>query len=293
MAKKEKEKKSKKKNKEELEPQYYLSATNMQTLNYKVYYMSKLEKVLYFVLVFIVGAAVAYLFYGGIGKDAYGRPTTLTHIIDCTVMGVVGTVAGKKFLPIRTKQIIKARGKKLNSQFRDMLESLTTSLNSGKNVTGAFQSVYDDMRLQYDDTSFIIKELEIILSGMANNIDIEDMLEDFGKRSGNPDIMSFASVFKISYRKGANVKDTIRNTYEILSDKMAIAEEIETMVTGNKNDQNIMTVMPVALIGVIKMMSPEFAANFVTFSGIIATTLGVVMFVAAYYIGQSILDIKV
>jgi len=51
---------------EEPEPQYYMSATNMQMLNYKVYYMSKLEKILYFLLAFIVGAAVGYLFYGGV-----------------------------------------------------------------------------------------------------------------------------------------------------------------------------------------------------------------------------------
>ena len=36
-----------KKEKKELEPQYYLSPTHIETLNYKVYYMSKKEKILY------------------------------------------------------------------------------------------------------------------------------------------------------------------------------------------------------------------------------------------------------
>ena len=47
MAKKEKAPKKQKKVKE---PQYYYSATNMQTLNYKVYYMSGAEKILYFLI---------------------------------------------------------------------------------------------------------------------------------------------------------------------------------------------------------------------------------------------------
>ena len=34
----------KRKEKKELEPQYYTSATNIQTVNYKVYYMSKKGK---------------------------------------------------------------------------------------------------------------------------------------------------------------------------------------------------------------------------------------------------------
>ena len=62
----------KKEEKEPPEPQYYTSATNMPTLNYKVYYMSKVEKLLYSLLAFAVGAGVGYLFYGGMGKNEFG-----------------------------------------------------------------------------------------------------------------------------------------------------------------------------------------------------------------------------
>ena len=74
-----------KKNKKEKEPQYYTSATNMPVLNYKVYYMSKLEKSIYFLLAFLVGAAVGYLFYGGLAKDEYGNATMATYILDFIV----------------------------------------------------------------------------------------------------------------------------------------------------------------------------------------------------------------
>ena len=288
MAKDKKNKKAK-----EQEPQYYLSATNMRTYNYKVYYMSVLEKIVYFVIAFIVGAAVGYLFYGGIGKDEYGQATTLTWVLNITISGGAGLAAGIMFLPMRTKQIIDKQKGKLNLQFRDMLEAISTSLGAGKNVVDSFHSAYEDLKIQYDEEAYILNELEIILSGMTNNIDIEDLLLDFGKRSGNDDIVSFAKVFQICYRKGGNIKETIRSTYEILSDKMAISEDIETVVTSSKTNQNIMVVMPVILIGVIKMMSPEFASNFVTPSGIIATTIAVVIFVASYIFGKKILEIKV
>ena len=282
-----------KENKKPPEPQYYLSATNIPTYNYKVYYMSVMEKILYFILAFAAGAAVGYLFYGGIGKDEFGQPTKLTYILDISIPVLIGIVAGIAFLPIRTEQIIEKKRRKLNSQFRDMLEALTTSLGAGKNVSDSFRSVYDDLKVQYDDGADILKELEIILSGMANNVDIEDLLLDFGIRSGIDDIYSFANVFKICYRKGGNIKDTIRNTHNILSDKMEINEDIETIVTANKTEQNIMIVMPIGLIGMIKMLSAYFAANFVTPAGIIATTIGVALFVAAYYVGKAVLNIKV
>ena len=295
LATKNKKEKTPKKKKEEkvLEPQYYMSATNMPTYNYKVYYMSMVEKILYFLLAFAVGAAVGYLFYGGIGKDEFGNPTTLTWVLNILIPTAVGIAAGIMFLPIRTEQIINSRKRKLNGQFRDMLEALNTSLGAGKNVQDAFYAVHEDMKVQYDDEADIIKELEVILSGIVNNVDIEDLLLDFGIRSGNDDIYSFANVFKICYRKGGNIKDTIRNTHKILSEKMEISEDIETIVAGNKSQQNIMLVMPVALIGMMKMMSPDFSANFVTPAGIIATTIAIGLFVVSYYVGKVVLDIKV
>ncbi len=283
----------KKKEKKELEPQYYMSPTHIQTLNYKVYYFSKKEKLLYFILAFIVGASVGYLFYGGIGKDEYGNPTMVTNVMNIIVIVTVGTLAGKMFLPIRQNQIINKRRKMLSNQFRDMLDGITTSLGAGNNVLNSFNAVYNDLKVQYDEGAYIIKELEIILSGVHSNFNIEDLLADFGKRSGVDDIESFANVFKICYRKGGNIKDVIQNTHAIISQKMEMQEDIETTLSGNKMDQMIMIVMPIALIGIIKMMSPEFGANYATLTGVASTTIAIVFFVAAYYIGKTIMDIKV
>lgn len=284
--------KSKKKEKT-LQPQCFVSTTNIPTYNYKVYYMSHVEKIIYFILAFIVGAAIGYLFYGGIGKDEFGDPTTLTYLINNIVSCSVGCIAGYFIIPIRTKQIIDKQRRTLNSQFRDMLEAFNTSLGAGKNVVDSFLSVNEDLKIQYEEDAFILKELDVIIAGMNNNVDIEDLLFDFGERSGIDDIKSFANVFKICYRKGGNIKETIRSTHDILSDKMEINEDIETVVTSNKTEQNVMVIMPIVLIGIIKVMSPEFAENFTTFTGIISTTIALGLFVVSYIVGRAVLNIKV
>ena len=270
-----------------------MSAINTPVLNYKVYYMSKKEKFAYFLLAFVVGAAVGYLFYGGLCKDAYGNPTTMTHILNVVISGGVGFFAGKMFLPIRTKQIIEKRTKELNHQFRDMLDGLTTSLGAGNNIPDSFSNVYQDLRVQYEEGEYILQELKTIISGMHNGIAIEDLLYDFGKRSGNTDIMSFADVFKVSYRKGGNIGDIIRDTHEVLSEKMEIREEIETMVASNKNDTLMMVAMPIFMVGFIKMGSPDFAINFATVTGVISTTIAVGCFVGAYKLSANLLDIEI
>jgi tight adherence protein B len=281
-----------KKDKKPEEPQYYMSRVQIPVMNYKVYRMGKVEKIVTFMIAFIVGAAVAYLFYGGLFMDEYGNATTATWISNIVIMLTVGIIAGKMFVPIRVKSTIEKNQKKLKEQFRSMLEAINTSLGAGNNAIDSFESAYRDLRIQYDEEAFILKELEVILVSNRNNIDIEVVLNDFGERSGIDDIRSFASVYEICYRKGGNLKDVIENTHGIISDKMQIMDEIETMVASNKMEQNFMVVMPIALIGVIKTMSTDFGDNYRTVAGVVATTLGVICFVAAYYIGQKILDIK-
>lgn len=284
---------AKKKEEKVLEPAYYMSAINTPVLNYKVYYMSKKEKIGYFLLAFVVGAIVGFLFYGGLAKDAYGNPTTITYILNTIVMCGVGAVAGKLFLPIRTKQIIDKRTRELGHQFRDMLDGLTTSLGAGNNIPDSFTNVYNDLKVQYDENDYIIMELKTIISSMQNGIAIEDLLYDFGMRSGIDDIMSFADVFKVSYRRGGNIGDIIRDTHAVLSEKMAIREEIETMVSSNKTDTMFMVVVPVLLIAFIKLSSPDFASRFASPVGVFSTTVGVICFVVAYYMSSQLLDIDV
>ena len=282
-----------KKKEKNVEPQYYLSKINTQVLNYKVYNFSVKEKIIYSLLAFIVGASVGYLFYGGIGVDEFGNPTTTTHVLNIVISSIVGLVTAKFFLPIRKKQLIEKRRKEVLAQFRDMLSGLTTALGTGSNVIDSFISVCSDLLVQYDEDAYILKEMKTIISGVENNISIEEMIYDFGVRSGIDDIKDFADVFKITYRKGGNFKDIIRNTYEILGDKIEINQEIETTIASNKLEQKIMVAMPILLVGVIKMLSPDFAANFVTPTGIIATTVAIIIFVAAYIVAKKMLDIKV
>lgn len=282
-----------KKNDVKESPEYGLSEiTNIQTLNYTVYHLKTWEKIVYFLIAFSVGAFVGYLFYGNLGKDEYGQATIITYVLNIMIPTIVGIIAGKMFLPMREKQIIEKRRKNLRDQFRNMLEGLVTSLGAGNNVPDSFSAVYEDLKIQYESDAYIIKELEIILEGIRHNVPVENIIMDFGERSGIDDIKTFANVFNISYRKGGNIKDVIRNTHSIISEKIEIAEDIETTVTSGKMDQKIMLVMPIALISIIKFMSPEFAANFATPAGIASTTIAIACFVGAYFLGKSMLDIK-
>lgn len=282
---------SKKKKKEE-EPEFCLSKINTNIYNYNVYRMKPREKMLYFLIAFVIGGVVGYIFYGGIGQDEYGATIT-TYICDCIVIAVAGFAFGRLFIPLRRDQILKKRSDTLRTQFISLLDSLATSAAAGKNVPMSFAAARDDLVVQFSEQSYIVQELDIILAGLHNGVQLEDLLEDFGKRSGMKDIENFGKVFEVSFRRGANMKDVIRNTHDILTKKILIEAEIETKITSSKNELNVMLLMPILLIGMMKFSEGEFGSYFVTPTGLISTTIGVGMFVAAFFIGQRVMKIEV
>lgn len=287
------EKKKAEKEKKVPEPQYYKTETNLKALNYRVYVMNLKEKVCYTIIAFVVGALVGYIFYGGLMKDDLGNPTIYTYGFNAIIMMVTGLVFVKVFIPMQTENLRKERQDKLKRQFRDMLEAFATSLGSGRNVTDSFIATYDDLGNQYESTAYIIQELFIINTGIANGLAVEDVLRNFGARSGCEDIENFANVFEICYRRGGNIRDTVRNTCDIISDKMSIMENIETIVTSSKSELKLMLIFPIMMIMLMKGTSPDFAANFATPAGIASTTVALLFVVVAYVLGSKILDIKV
>ncbi|MCD7754884.1 MAG: hypothetical protein LUJ09_00880 [Firmicutes bacterium] len=259
--------------------------------NYAVYYMSTWEKLSAAAIAFLVGAVCSQVFYGGLFKED-GEATTMTHISAVVLIVLIGLLAVKVYLPIRQEQLRKKRQLNLRNQFRDMLESMTASLSAGDTVFSAFQSAYTDMKLQYGDNADIVRELEQILTGAQNRIRIEVMLEDFGKRSGLEDVESFADVFAAVRDNGPNMGDVMRHTHDIITEKMSIADEIDSKVSANKLELNVITVAPVALVMMLRATNDSMAEQFASFGGVVCMTIAIGIFIAAYILGQKILDIR-
>lgn len=270
--------------------QYVISLMNNQMLDYRIYVMRLWERLLYFLIGAVAGALVGYVFYGDLFL-ADGVATQATVISNGVVCGLFAILAGSLFLPFRRNQLQKKRQATLRNQFRDLLASLSSSLSSGKNVTDSFLSARSDLSLQHSAQSYIVIEVDEILAGMQNNIPVENMLRDFAKRTGISDIEDFASVFEVCYRRGGNLKDVIRRTNEVLSDKMSCADEIETKLSSNKSQLVIMGIMPLGIMSMLRFTNSGFAQNFSSPAGVAAITVGIGLFLAAFYLGWRILRI--
>lgn len=261
-------------------------------LNYRVYVMGKQEKLLTFLVAFLAGGALALLFYGGQFRDADGAATTATLICNMILFVVVGLIAAKVILPIRGEMQQQKRKRELTQQFRSLLEALAVSLSSGMNMTEALRGAYNDLKVEYSEDAYIVTEVKEMIEGVENNIPIENMMLDFGERSEIEDIKNFGTVFELCYRAGGNMKDIVRRTSSIISEKIEITAEIETKLASNKSQFTLMLMIPVLIMAMLKMMSSDFAASFSTVAGVIAITIAMGMFFAAYKWANKIMDVK-
>lgn len=132
--------------------QWMTNPLNEQVLDYHNYEMTQGEQVLYFILAFLIGGVVSQFFYGGLFQED-GAPTLLTYISNAAAFVVVGLIAGRVFLPVRSRKLAEKRRDVLRKQFRDMLESLTASLAANSTVRDAFNAAYTDMCMQYGSIS--------------------------------------------------------------------------------------------------------------------------------------------
>ncbi len=279
------------KKEKKIEVQYVKTPLNNEMLDYSVYVFTKSEKFLVNLIAFILGGITGMVFYSGLFKvDGYA--TIATYISDIFFFSAVGFAAMKFLVPMYKNSMLEKRKNKLKTQFRDMLESLAASFSAGSNVQTAFVAALTDLKMQYDENELIIKEMKQIIDASMQGINIDVMLRDFATRSQNDDILNFADVFEMCHQKGGNMQSVILRTHDLIGQKITISDEIQTKLTSNKMQHNVMSIMPIAVVMLLKLTNESFAQNFATPVGVIVNTVAIGVFVASYKYGQKIVDIK-
>lgn len=243
-----------------------------QGTDYSVYVMSGGETTFAMIIGFVVGFGACYLYFGMMAISI--------------IFGIITS-----FIAIRVMRNSKQqnRSNELRLQFRDLLESLSNSFTVGKNASAAFVSAYDDMYVEHGPKAYITKELALINSAHTNQgYEIGELLVDFANRSGSEDVRSFSSVFGVCTNLAGDVGRVVRETRDIINDKIEVELEIQTMVKGQKSQLNILAVMPI-LVGVL-MRVTNMVSNGPLVIAIKAGAL--VLFGFAYWLGTKITDIK-
>ena len=109
------------------------------------------DHILAFILGFVAGFAVLYIFY---------------KFIPAAVLG--GAVTGIVYVFVAEQKAMDKRIRRLRVQFFDLLEAMSVAMRAGNPVLKALESAREDLSLIYSQQSDIIVELDLIISKFHN-----------------------------------------------------------------------------------------------------------------------------
>lgn len=186
------------------------------------------------------------------------------------------------------------RRRQLTFQFRDMILSVTASLQTGYSVENAFLEAEKEMERLHGKEAVIVKELTEIKKGLGNNMPLEKLLFDLGERSGVEEIQDFVDIFCIAKRSGGNLRGIMKQSAEITDKRMQVEEEIETMLASRTLEQRILSAAPFFLLTYMQLVNPGFFDMlYHNPAGICIMTVCLVLYLTACVMAEKIVKISV
>lgn len=244
--------------------------------DYTVSRSTLFDHIVSFLIGFAAGFAVLFIFY---------------KIIFLSILG--GAAVGTVNIFVAQQTSIEKRLRKLRLEFFDMLEAMSVAMRAGNPMLKALESARGDLVLIHSERSDIIAELDIILSKFQNAVPLSEAFSDFAERSGLEDIASFASIYATIEGKSSRADEIVRETQQIIADKMEIEMEIETLMTSAKSEVNIMLVMPLVILLVIGYAGAGFMdAIYTTGMGRLVATGGVIVFMISFIMARKFSNIQ-
>lgn len=245
-------------------------------INYQTYKMNQREKIICVLKGCVMLSSVSLLFYNSIWSLLCFLPYLYVYYRkECA-------------------RLQKKRHEELRRQFKDGVQALQSALDTGYSVENAFTEACRDLQMIYPEGSYITMEFRRIVQGIRMNKQPEQMLHDFGERSGVEDIRNFAEVFAIAKKSGGDLLLIIRSTVNTIREKIEVQGEIETMMTGKRFEQKIMNVVPFGILGYVRLTSPDLLGSmYGNLLGIMIMTVCLAVYLAAIKIAEKIVSVEV
>ena len=191
------------------------------------------------------------------------------------------------------KNRIQKRKERLSLQFKDTILMVTAGIQAGSSIENAFLDVEREIGVLYGQNSEMGQELALIRKGLTNRVALEQMLLDFGRRSGIEEIRDFTEVFATARHLGGNLKEMIQRTADLTGQRMETQRDIATMLASRKYEQKVMMLIPFLLYGYMQVSSKGFFDGlYHNPAGIAIMTVCLGLYLASCVLAEKIMDIR-
>ena len=178
--------------------------------------------------------------------------------------------------------MLEKRKRRLLSQFKDLLYSISSFVSTGRSLGQALEESIDFWRGTYDDQDYIMRELKQMTKNIKeSNMPDVDSFDDFAKRSGLEDAEDFVMVCKTCKATGADFFKAAERSAGIIEDKIDIERELSSIMVQKRFEGRVIASSPFGLILMIKILSPDYMAPlYETTLGRAVSTISLVLMAA-------------
>ena len=206
---------------------------------------------------------------------------------------MIGSIALFPFYKRERDKLLKKKQEKLTEDFKESLFAVLSALKAGYSVENAFVEAQKELQFRFTEKNDMVQELMLINRQVKNNIPIEQLLENFAKKTTSDDIKDFADIFKLAKRSGGDMGEIMEHTISVITRRMEMRETIRLLSAAKKYEQDIMNMVPIGIILYIRMTNPGyFDSLYHNLFGIVVMTTALFIYVGAYLLSEKILEIE-
>jgi tight adherence protein B len=93
---------------------------------------------------------------------------------------------------------------------------------------------------------------------------------------------------------GGNLVEIVKNTTNILGDKMEIKNEIDVLLAQRRFEKKVLNAMPIALVFILSMTAKDYIEPvFTTLLGKIVMSIAIGLIAISWFISERIMDIDI
>lgn len=174
-----------------------------------------------------------------------------------------------------------------SEQLGDALLTMSNSIKAGF----SFQQAINTAAQELPDP--IGAEFKRVVREMSYGVTQETALYNMYKRTHNEDVKMLTSAIAISAKTGGNLSDVLTTISNTVRSRIAIRQKVKTLSAQGKTSAVIVGILPIALLGVMMVMNPDYLQPmFTDHRGIIMLIAAVIMEIIGFFFMKKITDIE-
>ena len=217
---------------------------------------------------------LAYLFYDRVWAVVILIPAGIYFYLD-----ELKSLSQKKELEFRT-------------QFQESMKLMASALKAGYSVENAIRETEEDLKKIYSEKVRICREFRRMKYELNMNRTAEQVLQAFSERVCQEDVKDFVIVFTAAKRVGGDSIAVLKNSVQMIGDKMEVEREIQVMLAAKKLEFQIMCMVPLGMVLYMRLAFPEFFDILYGYlTGVVLMTICLAVYGAAWKMGRKMTDI--